>query len=179
MKKLTGFSIILFCFILIPVFAYADVKIFLDETRTNYLMVDELDCNVYEGKGGITIGFKAGNMLFSIGPEFTLGKKNSIIWDRMVQGIIVRYKELCTRFNSGAITMKEYKERIKEIDAIAKEALEFQEKMIKRVKEESKDAFKELERETKGEDFITPEKISENIEDIGMKIRNLPVLERK
>ena len=118
-------------------------------------------------------------MLFSIGPEFTLGKKNSIIWDRMVQGIIVRYKELCTRFNSGAITMKEYKERIKEIDAIAKEALEFQEKMIKRVKEESKDAFKELARETKGEDFITPEKISEKIEDIGMKIRNLPVLERK
>jgi uncharacterized membrane protein (DUF106 family) len=179
MKKLTGFSIILYCFILIPVFAYADVKIYLDETRTNYVMADELDCSVYEGKGGITIGFKAGNMLFSIGPEFTVGKKNSIIWDRMVQGIIVRYKELCTRFNSGAITMKEYKERIKEIEAIAKEALEFQEKMIKRVKEESKDAFKELERETKGEDFITPEKISENIEDIGMKIRNLPALERK
>jgi len=179
MKKLTGFSSILFCFILIPVFAYSDVKIYLDETRTNYVMADELDCSVYEGKGGITIGFKAGNMLFSIGPEFTLGKKNSIIWDRMVQGIIVRYKELCTRFNSGVITMREYKERIKEIEAIAKEALEFQEKMIKRVKEESKDAFKELERETKGEEFITPEKISEKIEDIGMKIRNLPVLERK
>jgi hypothetical protein len=156
-----------------------EVKVYLDETRTEYIMADDLDCNVYEDRGGITIGFKAGNMLFSIGPEFTVGKKNSIIWDRMVQGIIVRYKELCTRFNSGAITMKEYKERIKEIDAIAKEALEFQEKMIKRVKEESKGAFKELARETKGEDFITPEKISQKIEDIGMKIRNLPVLERK
>jgi hypothetical protein len=179
MKKLTGFSIILCCLILIPIFAYGDVKIYLDETRTTYVMANELDCRVYEGKGGITIGFKAGNMLFSIGPEFTVGKKNSIIWDTMVQGIMVRYKELCTRFNSGAITMKEYKERIKEIDLIAKEALEFQEKMVRKVKEESKESFKELERETKGEEFMTAEKITEIIEDIDMKIRNLPALERK
>lgn len=147
------------------------VKVYLDKTKTEYVTVKKLDCNVYEGKAGITVGFKVGNMLLSIGPEITLGKKNKIKWDRSVHAIIARYKELCTRFNSGAITMKEYNHRIEQIDTIAKEMLEFQEKMMSRVKAEAKDAFNELERETKGRDFMTTEKIEKGIEDISLKIK--------
>ncbi len=160
----------LFC---LPGYAIAGVKVYLDETKSEYVIADKLDCNVYEGKAGITIGFKVGNMLLSVGPEITLGNKNRIKWDKTVHAIIARYKELCTRLNSGAITMKEYNARIEQIDKIAKEMREFQEKMMSRVKAEAKDAFKELDRETKGGDFMSSEKIDENIEDIGLKIENL------
>ncbi len=174
MKKV---FIALFVFLLFLVPGHADaVKVYLDDTKSESVNADKLDCNVYEGKSGITLGFKVGNMLLSVGPEITLGKKNKINWDRSVHAIIARYKELCTRFNSGAITMKEYNDRIEQIDKIAKEMLEFQEKMMSRVKAEAKDAFKELERETKGRDIMNPEKIDKQIEDISLKIETLPEL---
>ncbi|GMT47234.1 MAG: hypothetical protein IEMM0007_0800 [bacterium] len=62
---------------------------------------------------------------------------------------------------------------IEQIDKIAKEMREFQEKMMSRVKAEAKDAFKELDRETKGGDFISSEKIDKGIENISLKIESL------
>src|SRR5208337_3463998 len=150
--------------------AGATVQVYLDETRSQFIMADQLDCHIYEGKAGVTIGLKVGNLIFSVGPEFTIGKTNSINWDSMVQGIVVRYKELCTRFNSGAITMKEYDERIKQIDAIAKEAIEFQERMIKRIKQHSDDAFKELERETVKDRELKQDETSVEIEKINQDL---------
>ncbi|MGD0283934.1 MAG: hypothetical protein ABSB95_16505 [Dissulfurispiraceae bacterium] len=152
----------------------AAVQVYLDETRTQYIMADKLDCNIYEGKAGITIGLKAGNLLFGIGPEFTIGKTNSINWDNIVQGIVVRYKELCTRFNSGAISMKEYNERIKQIDAIVKEAVELQERMIKRIKQQSDDAFRELEKETGKDRRLKQDETSMEIEKINLDLSKLP-----
>ncbi|MBI4681582.1 MAG: hypothetical protein HY757_00530 [Nitrospirae bacterium] len=173
MKKII--SVVLISVLLLFICDYADakVKIYLDDSRTEYIKVDTLDCNVYEGKAGITIGFKAGNMLFSIGPEVTLGQKNSIKWDRMVQEIIARYKELCTRFNSGSITMKGYKERLKEIDGIAMEAAEFQEKILGRVRDQSKEAFNELAKDTRGEDALINDRIDKDIDDISKKVDSL------
>jgi hypothetical protein len=154
--------------------AEAEVQVYLDETRTQYIMADKLDCNIYEGKAGITIGLKAGNLLFGVGPEFTIGKTNTVHWDNMVQGIVVRYKELCTRFNSGAISMKEYNERIKQIDAIAKEAIELQERMIKRIKQQSDDTFKELEKETVEGRQLKQDETSMEIERINQDLSKLP-----
>ncbi len=162
---------------IIPVFMYgragAKIKVYLDETKTEYLKVSKLDCKVYEGRAGITIGFKAGNMLFSFGPEVTLGKQNAIKWDVLVQGIIARYKELCSRFNSGAMTMKSYNERLDKIDSLAREALLYQEKMVQRVKDQSKDAFRELDKETKGEDAVISDRVGKEIDDIHRKVEGL------
>ena len=166
-------TLIIFTIIFVPVTSDA-IKVYQDETRTEYVNADKLDCNVYEGKKGITIGFKAGNMLFSVGPEISFGQQNKIKWDRSVHAIIARYKEACTRFNSGAMTMKEYNARIEQIDRIAKEMIEFQEKMMRRVKAEAKDAFAELDRETRGRDFMASEEIDKDIEDINKKIDALP-----
>ena len=170
-KKLFVCLIILL-FIFVANQVNAKVKIYLDESRKESVFVNKLDCDVYEGDGGITIGFKAGNLLFGVGPEVTLGKNNSIKWDRLVHGIIARYKELCTRFNSGAITMNAYNDRIKEIDEIARNALEFQERLKDKVKSQAKSVFTELDRETKKDVPITPEEINRNIEEISLKIKN-------
>ena len=131
--------------IVVPAYGRADeVKIYLDESRTDFIMAEKMDCTVYKSKKGITIGFKAGMFLFGIGPEVSFGGEDSIKWEKVVQGIIARYKELCARFNTGTMTKKEYDERIKEIDAIAKETMEFQERMVKGVKDNARITFEQL-----------------------------------
>tara|TARA_B100000315_G_scaffold213335_2_gene211224 strand:- start:2976 stop:4355 length:1380 start_codon:yes stop_codon:yes gene_type:complete len=172
--KSTKFIFILL--LLIPANSQAEkIKVFLDETRTDYIMAEKMDCKVHKSKRGITLGFKAGNLLFGIGPEITFGGENSVQWEKTIQGIIARYQELCARFNTGTITKKEYDGRIKEIDAIAKEAMLLQVRIIQRVKDQSKNAFKELAEEA-GKSFSDKE-IGKRIEDISLKVENLPPLE--
>lgn len=151
-----------------------EVKVYLDETRTEYIVAEKLDCKVYEGKRGITIGFKAATCFFSFGPEFNLGGSRSIAWDAAVQQIIARYKELCTRFNSGAITMMEYEERLEKIDSISKEALLLQERMNDKVKKESKEAFNELDSEVGGGQKIDTVEVGRAIDSLTIKIGDLP-----
>jgi len=150
------------------------VKVYLDETRTDYVMADPLDCNIYEGNSGVSIGFMAKLIFFSVGPSVTIGKEENIQWDKSVHGILARYKELCNRFNAGAVTMKEYKERLEEIDGISREMMELQRQMVKEVKEESKDAFRELDMETKGAQSGAQPDVRGTLDDIEQKIRELP-----
>lgn len=178
-SRVAGF-ICTFAFLLLPLLAAltssaeAGVKIFLDETRTEYVIVDKLDCRIYEGKSGISIGFKVGIFAFGVGPELKLGRKEAMKWDKSVQGLIARYKELCNRYNSGAITMKEYNERIEKLDMVMKELRVFQDSLYQRVKSEADDAFGELDRETSGGQALSTEGISHKLEDISRRIEALP-----
>ena len=93
--------------------AKAEFKLYLDESRTDYVMVDKQDCSVYKAKDGIKLGFKAGNILFSFGPEITFGSESGIDWNGLTQKLIAQYMELCTRFNTGSIVKSEYEKRLK------------------------------------------------------------------
>ena len=85
------------------------IKLYLDNTRTEYVIAQQQDCSVHKSEDGrITLGFKVGNFLFGMGPEISFGKKTGIDWDHTVQGLIARYQELCARFNTGSITKQEY-----------------------------------------------------------------------
>jgi hypothetical protein len=159
--------------VVMPVSAIAKIKIYVDETRTEYVEADKLDCRTYEGKRGLTIGFKAGFYTFNFGPQLTLGGDESIKWDKSVHGLIAQYKELCTRFNAGAVTLKEYKERIEKLDSLATEMLEFQDKLMQRVKSESRDAFRELEMETRGSSELSPDEVIRQLNSIDSRLENL------
>jgi hypothetical protein len=74
-------------------------------------MVEKQDCSVYKAKNGITLGFRVGNLLFSVGPNITFGKESGIDWNNLTQKLIARYMELCTRFNTGSIVKSEYDKR--------------------------------------------------------------------
>ena len=164
---------ILMLLMLIPSTVNAEkVKIYLDDTRTDYVMANKMDCRVHKTKKGMTIGFKAGSLLFGVGPEVTLGGEAKVAWDKAVQGIIARYEELCARFNTGMITKKEYDERLNEIDAIAEEAMNFQDRIMDRVKDKSEKAFEDLDKEILkgGLDKGMEDKISE----IVSKVEGLP-----
>jgi len=87
------------------------IKLYLDNSRTKHIMVEQQDCSVHKTEDGrITLGFKVGNFLFGIGPEISFGKKIGIDWDHTVQGLVARYQELCARFNTGSISKQEYDE---------------------------------------------------------------------
>ena len=165
---------LIFLFLMPAVVWAENIKVFLDETRTDYIMAEKMDCKVHKSKRGITLGFKAGNILFGVGPEISFGGDQLIRWEKNVQGIIARYQELCARFNTGTMTKKEYDKRINDIDMIAKEAMLFQERIKQRVKNQASNAFNELEKETRRD--YSDEEIDKGINGIGLKVEGLPFL---
>ena len=142
--------------IFMPSLVYADqIKLYLDNTRTKHIMVEQQDCSVHKSEDGrITLGFKVGNFLFGAGPEISFGKKTGIDWDQTVQGLIVRYQELCARFNTGSISKQEYEERLAKIETIEEEAYELYQEFLKKKARRKQDAFDELDRETRNSESI-------------------------
>lgn len=131
-----------------PLMAQADQVRVYDEDKNGYVMADKMDCRVHKSKGGVTLGLKGGNLLFSFGPEITLGGEARVKWEEAIQALVVRYEELCSRFNTGLLSKQEYEKRLEEINNVSKEAFEFQETKLKKVRDRAKDAFKELDKET-------------------------------
>jgi len=142
--------------IFMPSLVYADqIKLYLDNTRTKHIMVEQQDCSVHKSEDGrITLGFKVGNFLFGAGPEISFGKKTGIDWDQTVQGLIVRYQELCARFNTGSISKQEYEERLAKIETIEKDAYDLYQEFLKKKTRRKQDAFDELDRETRNSESI-------------------------
>ena len=136
--------------LLISTPASADqIKLYLDNTRTEYVMAEQQDCSVHKSVDGrITLGFKVGNFLFGMGPEISFGKKTGIDWDHTVQGLIARYQEVCARFNTGSITKQEYDERLVKIETVEKEAYNLYQAFLKKKARRKQDVFDELDKAT-------------------------------
>src|SRR3972149_556465 len=145
MKVIYG---IIFGLLLFPIVARAGQVRIYDDGKNEYIMADRMDCRVHKSKSGVTLGLKGGNFLFSFGPEITLGGEAKVKWEEAVQSLVVKYEEICARFNTGVLSKQEYERRLGEIDSVAKEAFEFQETKLKKVRDRAKDAFKYLDKET-------------------------------
>lgn len=144
-------------------------KLYLDDTFTDYIEAEEQDCSVHKTEGGeITLGFKAGNILFSVGPEITFGKHKGIDWDVTVQRLIARYQQVCTRYNTGSLTKKDYDNRIAEIETLEKEAYKLYQKMLKAKSEKRDNIFRELD-----QDVGKFESYQQEYEDINKQIKDL------
>ena len=129
--------------------AAAEFKLYLDDSRTKHIMVEEQDCSVYKSENGkITLGFKAGGLFFGIGPEVSFGKESGIDWDKLTQRLVARYLELCTRFNTGSISKSEYDKRLKKIEAIETKAYKLYQKVIEEAAKRKDRIFEELDEAT-------------------------------
>ena len=142
--------------------AKAEFKLYLDESRTDYTMVERQDCSVYKAKDGIKLGFKAGNILFSVGPEITFGSESGIDWNGLTQKLIAQYMELCTRFNTGSIVKSEYEKRLKKIDSLEVEATKLYQKIITDAVKRTDQLFDELDEAT-SEKILTYKDSYDNI----------------
>lgn len=116
--------------------------------RVGELPDHELDCGVYETQTlDLTLGLKAGSFLFNVGPEMGFTYRSGVAWEKVVQGTIARYVELCNRYNAGMVTKAEYEARLEKIEALYQEALQLQAQLIKAAQQQSRSGFDELDRE--------------------------------
>lgn len=139
-------SIIVLSLFLVGFSDSGKVKLFLDETRTEFIMVEKQDCAVHKTQEkGVTVGFKVSNFFFKAGPEITFSKKTGIAWDEAMQAFIARYEELCARFNTGSITKKEYDARLREMEILQQKALDVEGEVKEEVRRRASQAFSELD----------------------------------
>ena len=128
----------------------SEFKLYLDESRTKHIMVEKQDCSVYKSEDGkVTLGFKAGGLFFGIGPELSFGKDSGIDWDKLTQKLVVRYLELCSRYNTGSISKSEYDKRLQKIEEIEIAAYKLYQKIIEAAARQKDQIFKELDEATK------------------------------
>jgi hypothetical protein len=94
------------------------LKLYDDDSKATYTMVEPMDCSILKTSfNGVTLGFKFGAFFIGVGPEVTFGEREQVKWEETVQGLMVQYRELCARFNTGAISKKSYETRLRELDA--------------------------------------------------------------
>jgi hypothetical protein len=99
------------------------LKLYDDDSRTSFTMVEPMDCTILKTSAhGITLGFKFGALFIGVGPEVTFGEREQVKWEEAVQGLMVQYKELCARFNTGALSKARYEARLRELDAAFQKA---------------------------------------------------------
>jgi len=108
---------------------------------------EQLDCRVHDTtKSNIGLAFKIAGFLFKAGPEVTFNMERGVAWDKIVQGFIARYKELCSRYNAGMVTKEEYAARLKEMEGLHREAMELERKMVDETRGRAKAGLDELDR---------------------------------
>ena len=94
------------------------LKLYDDDSKATYTMVEPMDCSILKTSfNGVTLGFKFGAFFIGVGPEVTFGEREQVKWEEAVQGLMVQYRELCARFNTGALSKKAYESRLRELDA--------------------------------------------------------------
>ena len=105
----------------------------------------EQDCAVMDYEtGSFTVGFKAGGLLWGVGPEVSWGSANGTQWNDALQHMVAEYQELCSRYNTGRISDAEYK---KEIDSIIKHSRGYTLELNRIFREKKDTLFDEMERE--------------------------------
>ncbi len=99
------------------------LQLYDDDSKTTFTMVEPMDCSIYKTTAnGLTLGFKFGAAFIGIGPEVTFREHDQVKWEETVQALMTQYKELCARFNTGAVSRKGYETRLVELDAAFQKA---------------------------------------------------------
>lgn len=107
---------------------------------------EKLDCRVYDKKTSkIGLGFMVAGFLFKTGPEISYSAQQGVAWDRTVQSFIVRYVELCERYNAGLVTKSEYGQRLIQMEGLYKEAQEVESKLYEATRNRAKESSNELD----------------------------------
>ncbi|MBC8227544.1 MAG: hypothetical protein H8E74_10530 [Gammaproteobacteria bacterium] len=106
---------------------------------------EKQDCEVMEYESGsITLGFKAGDLFWGVGPEVTFGSQSGVVWGDNLQYMVAEYQELCSRYNTGRISQSEYD---KEIQLIIQRSRDFTFKMNEMFRVKKETLFNEMEKE--------------------------------
>jgi hypothetical protein len=111
----------------------------------------KLDCGVYDERSkSLTVGLSF-SVLFgaaAAGPYVTSAESAGVKWGKAAQMIVAQYKEVCARYNAGAISQPSYDNRISEIDQLYAEAQGIRASADAVIRGHSKEAFADLDKNT-------------------------------
>ena len=143
---------------------------------------EQLDCRVHDTeKSKIGVALKVASFLFKWGPEISYDKERGIAWDKVVQGFIAKYKELCSRYNAGLVTKAEYEARLREMEGLHREAMALERKMVDETRGRAKAGVEELDRtlaQRRGDEAPQADPIKASLEDLGQRIDKLEPIGR-
>ena len=135
--------------------ASGTVRVPLTDGSSEFKEVQKLDCRVYDEKTkSLTVGLSF-SVLFgaaAMGPQVTSAEVTGVKWDKSVQYIVAQYKEVCSRYNAGAVSQASYDNRITEIDQLYMEAIGVRQNAEAVLRGHSREAFGDLDKETGGGD---------------------------
>ena len=124
----------------------AGVGLLPDRTRGAAPPSEKLDCRVYDKKTSkLGLAFKVAQFLFNAGPEISYDAQQGVAWDRTVQSFIVRYVELCERYNTGLVTKAEYVQRLNQMEGLYKEAQQIESQLFEATRNRAKESASELD----------------------------------
>ena len=109
--------------------------------------IEHQDCEIMHSESGsVTLGMKAGGFGFGVGPEITFGSSSGIVWNGNVQYMVAEYQELCSRYNTGRMSKKEYDKEIQNIIERSRRYEQEQAEYFKKKKEVIFNEMKEYEK---------------------------------
>ena len=89
-----------------------------------------------------SVGFKAGTILFGVGPEIASRNFSGTHWKGNIQYMIAEYEELCSRYNTGRMSKLEYD---KEIQNIIQRSRRYEMEVAEHFRKKKENIFNELE----------------------------------
>ena len=119
------------------------IKVFTDQAHSTTIVVDKQDCAIMRKKDDtLALGWKFGGLMWGFGPEIKIGHHSGVAWKSDVQRMVAEYQELCTQFNTGRLSQKEYQA---EKQQIVQRGYNYARELEKRFKQKKDDMFKEMD----------------------------------
>jgi hypothetical protein len=137
--------------------AASTVRVPIADGASETREMQKIDCSVYDERTkSLTLGlsFSALFGTVSAGPYVTTAETTGVKWDKSAQMIVAQYKELCARYNSGAVSQPSYDNRLGEIDQLYAEAQGIRASADSVIRGHSKEAFNDLDANTSPPDRI-------------------------
>jgi hypothetical protein len=130
------------------------VNLRVDDVGTETREVQKQDCSTYDTRAeSIRSGIDFG-LLFGAARGGVYVEKSRIAgvnWDKSVKYMVLQYKEICGRYNSGGISIASYNTRLAEIDQLWAEAQGIRQSIDETIRGHGQASFDELERSTPGQ----------------------------
>ena len=131
--------------------ASSTVRVPIADGASETREVQKLDCRVYDERTkSLTVGlsFSALFGAAAAGPYVTTAESTGVKWEKAAQMVVAQYKELCARYNSGAVSQPSYDARVGEIDQLYAEAQGIRASADSVIRGHSKEAFADLDKNT-------------------------------
>ncbi len=127
------------------------IRVRVSDEGSEMREVQKMDCGAYDARGDAMLTGLDFGVLFGIvrGAEYAQRARTaSLNWDRSVHLMVGQYKELCSRYNSGAVSLAAYDTRMAEIDQLWAEAQGIRQSAEEIIRGHGQASFNELDRST-------------------------------